>query len=334
MAETVLVTGGSGYVGGWCIVELLQRGFIIRSTIRSLSKETAFREAISSVTENGDSLSFFEADLTSDAGWDEAIEGCDYVLHVASPLGSGSVKSDDDLIVPARDGTLRILRAASRAGVKRVVVTSSTAACSPPMKSSGLFADEATWTDLADRDLNAYRKSKVIAEKAAWDFIWQNTGPMTLTTILPPAILGPVLMKDKLSSVQLVKQLLTGNPPGILNIGFCIVDVRDLADFHVRAMLAPEAAGQRFITAGKFMWMEDIAHDLRSRLGEDGKKIPTKLLPDFAVRLLAFFIPALKEITSMLGRKQEFSSAKAQRVLHFSPRPISTTILDCARSLL
>ncbi len=334
MVETVLVTGGSGFVAGWCIVELLQRGFVVHTTVRALSKEATVLEAISSVSEYAENLAFFEADLTSDAGWDEAVEGCDYVLHVASPLENASGKNADSLIATARDGTLRVLRAASRAGVKRVVVTSSTAACSPPMKSSGIFADEATWTDLSDRDLNAYRKSKVIAEKAAWDFIWQNTGPLTLTSVLPPAIFGPVLMKEKLSSVQLIKQLLIGKPPGILNIGFCIVDVRDLADFHVRAMLSPEAAGQRFIAAGKFMWMEEIAHELRNRLGEQGKKVPTRMLPDFAVHLIAPFVPALKMITSMLGRKQEFSSAKAQRVLHFSPRPANVTVVDCARSLL
>ena len=155
-----------------------------------------------------------------------------------------------------------------------------------------------------------------------------------MTSVLPPAILGPVLMKEKLSSVQFIKQLLIGQPPGIPNIGFCIVDVRDLADFHVRAMLAPEAAGQRFIASGKFMWLEEIAHELRDRLGDQAKKVPTLMLPDFLVHFLALFIPALKMVTAMLGRKQEFSSAKAQRVLHFSPRPTSATILDCAKSLL
>jgi nucleoside-diphosphate-sugar epimerase len=333
MTETVLVTGGTGFVAGWCIVGLLQRGYTVRTTVRTLSKQQAVRAAVASAGAPGDRLSFFAADLTSDDGWDAAAAGCDYVLHVASPLGHGSPRDRNALVAPARDGTLRVLRAATKACVRRVVMTSAAAAARPPYASASI-SDEAVWTDPDDRKFDAYRLSKILAERAAWDFIAGCSGPTTLTTILPGAVFGPVLTKENLGSVQIVQRLLQGRLAGIPRLGFWVVDVRDLAELHIRAMSAPEAAGQRFIAAGDFMWMEDIAGALRSGLGARARQVPSRGLPDVVVRIVSLFVPELRMLTPELGRRNELTSQKARRLLDFAPRPAATTIVDCAESLL
>jgi nucleoside-diphosphate-sugar epimerase len=194
--------------------------------------------------------------------------------------------------------------------------------------------DESRWTDTNDAKLGPYRISKTIAERAAWDFMASQSGPTTLTTILPSAVLGPVFSAEHLGSVQLISRLLNGSMPGIPRLGFCAVDVRDLVDLHIRAMTALEAAGERFIAAGDWVWMADVSGVLRSALGADAKKVPTRQLPDFVLRLVALFDRPLQFITPTLGRKHVFSSAKAQAVLGWKPRPVDTTIIDCARSLI
>jgi dihydroflavonol-4-reductase len=334
MAETVLVTGGTGFVSGWCIVELLKRGYTVRTTVRSLSKEATVRAALASVVDPDGRLGFFVANLAGDEGWALAAAGCDYVLHVASPLGGDAPRDRNALIIPARDGTLRVLRAATEAGVKRVVITSSVAAASPPPHSPDSINDETVWTDSSARNVNAYRRSKVFAERAAWDFMIGYGGSTTLTTILPSAVLGPVLKTDNLGSVQVIARLLNGRLPGNPRLGFNIVDVRDLADVHIRAMTSPEASGQRFIAAGDFMWMADISATLRAKLGGHAKKVPTRLLPNFFLRFLSIFDPSLRLVTPVLGRKHVHTSAKALRVLGWTPRPAATTVVDCANSLI
>jgi nucleoside-diphosphate-sugar epimerase len=333
MGETVLVTGGSGFVAGWCIVELLRRGYAVRTTVRSLAKEAPVRAAIASAVDAGDRLTFCAADLTSDEGWDAAMAGCGHVLHVASPLGGGAAREADELIVPAVDGTLRVLRAASKAGVGRVVMTSAAAAARPP-QSSNRISDETIWTDPSDRKFDVYRLSKILAERAAWDFMAAHPGRMSLTTILPGAVFGPVLSRENLGSVQIVQRLLQGRPAGIPRLGFSVVDVRDLAEVHVGAMMSPEAAGQRFLATGEFLWMKDIAETLRARLGERASKVPTRTLPDFVFRLLSLFVPALRMLALDLGRRNESTSEKARRILGVSFRPAATTVVDCAESLL
>jgi nucleoside-diphosphate-sugar epimerase len=333
VTETVLVTGGTGFVAGWCIAELLRRGYAVRTTVRDLSKEAAVRAAVAPVVDSTDLLTVVVADLTRDQGWDAAVAGCDYVLHVASPLGAEAPRDRDALVGPARDGTLRVLRAATKAGVRRVVMTSAAAAATPASSSAGSVADETVWADPDDPIFNAYRRSKVLAERAAWDFMAANTGPTTLTTILPGAVFGPVLTTANLGSVQVIGRLLQGRLPGVPRLGFWIVDVRDLADLHIRAMTSPQAAGQRFVAVGDFMWMQDIARTLRARLGEHAAKVPTRRLPDFAVRLMALFVPPLRAVTPGLGQRRSFSSAKARQVLGFTPRPATTTVVDCAQSL-
>jgi len=333
MAETVLVTGGNGFVAGWCIARLLQRGYAVRATLRSPSKEGAVRDAVAGAAGSLDALELVVADLNRDEGWDAAASSCDYVLHVASPLGAGSANDADALLGPAREGTLRVLRAAARARVKRVVMTSSTAAATPRAPGDRA-SDESVWTDPDDPNLTPYRRSKLLAERAAWDFAATRSAEPELTTILPTAIFGPVLSKANLGSVQVIGRLLEGRPPAIAHLGFCVVDVRDLADLHVRALTAPEAAGQRFIAAGDFLWMGEIAAVLRARLGARADRVPTRAMPDFLFRGLALAVPALRSLAPLLGRRQLFSAEKARRTLGFAPRPAEVTLVDCAESLL
>jgi nucleoside-diphosphate-sugar epimerase len=333
MAETVLVTGGTGYVAGWCIAELLKRGYDVRTTVRNESKQDLVRRAVATEVEPGDRLHFAIADLTSDAGWPEAMDGVSYVLHVASPMGADNPKDADALLVPARDGTLRVLRAATAAGVKRVVMTSAANASSPSSYQDESISDETLWTDPADPTLPAYRRSKTAAERAAWDYMASHDGPTTLTTILPGAVFGPILTPTTLNSVRIIGRLVKGMP-GTPRIGFEVVDVRDLADIHIRAMTAPEAAGQRFLATGEFMWMLDAARALRDGLGSAGDKVPTRNLPDFAVRLTALFDRSLREIMPALGRRHRHSTAKAEQILGWRARPAAETVVTCAKSLI
>ena len=329
-SKTVLVTGGTGFVGRWAIARLIRRGYLVRATVRDLARESELRGAVATQKETGKYLTAVAADLTADAGWDEAVAGCAYVLHIASPLGSAG-ESDKALIAAARDGTLRVLRAASAAGVARVVMTSSTAACTPagPLDRA---IDERDWTDPDQPGLAAYRRSKVLAERAAWDFM---AGRKTeLTTILPGAIFGPMLKRQRLGSVAIIERLLHGQPPALPRLAFNITDVRELADLHIRAMTEPAAAGQRFIALGEALWYGEIAAALKARLGAGAKRVPTRAMPDVAARALAVFSPQMKAMLPLLGRTQAFSTEKARRVLGYNPRPAADTVVDCARSLV
>ena len=329
MVGTVLVTGGTGFVGGWTIVELLKRGYAVRTTVRSAGTEAQVRRAVATQIEADDRLSFAVADLTSDDGWAAAIAGCQAVLHIASPLGGAN---DVELIAAARDGTLRVVRAAVERGVSRVVMTSSTAACTPETP-PGRPLDETDWTDPDRPGLAAYRKSKVLAERAAWDFMADKTGT-SLTTILPGAIFGPVLSKDQLGSVGILDRLLKGQPPALPRLVFNITDVRDLAGLHIKAMENPAAAGERFIALGDALWYADIAKTLRARLGPAASKVPTANMPDLVAKGIAAVNPQMKILLPLLGRTQIFSSDKARRLLGFTPRPAEDTVADCGASLM
>ncbi|NUQ87348.1 MAG: NAD-dependent epimerase/dehydratase family protein [Glycomyces artemisiae] len=333
MGEKVLVTGGTGYVGGWAIVALLERGYDVRTTVRSSGKEAVVRAAVASAVDPGDRLGFAHADLLKDEGWDAAMDGIDFVLHVASPLGDERSRDAEALIAPARDGALRVLGAAARAGVKRVVMTSAANAASPASYAVEGVTDETLWT-VDSPSLPAYRRSKTIAEKAAWDYMAANPGATELTTVLPGAVLGPVLTADNVGTAAIVQRMLRGTMPGAPRIGLEVVDVRDLVDLHLRAMTSPEAAGQRFLGTGPFIWMGDIAEVLHDRLGDAAAKVSTRVLPNLVVRLASVFDPSLRAITVSLGRRNRHSTAKAEQVLGWVPRPAEETVVDCARSLI
>jgi nucleoside-diphosphate-sugar epimerase len=344
MGELVLVTGGSGYIAGWCIVELLQRGYDVRTTIRTQGKEALVTDAVATVVDPAGRLSFAVADLTKPDGWAGAMRDVDYVLHVASPLGLLS-NDPDALVATARDGALNVLKAATEAGVKRVVMTSAANAASPSSYATEGVTDETLWTDADDPTLIPYRRSKTVAERAAWAFMAEHSmaehsmaahgGATEFVTVLPGAVFGPILTKDNIGSVSIIGRMVSGAMPGVPRIGLEIVDVRDLADIHVRAMATPDAAGQRFLATGEFTWMREIAETLHSGLGADGAKIATRQLPNFAVRLAARFADkSLREITPSLGRRSRHTTEKAKRILDWQPRPAAETVLDCARSLI
>jgi nucleoside-diphosphate-sugar epimerase len=330
--EMVLVTGGSGFVGGWCVIELLRRGHRVRTTIRDLAREAALRERLAAVVDPGDRLSVVAADLSEDAGWTEAVDGVPLVLHVASPFPPAQPKDPDELIVPARDGTLRVLRAALAAGAERVVVTSSVAAVGGGA-APGEPLDESDWTDLDHPGLSPYVRSKTIAERAAWELVRDDGDESRLAVVNPGAILGPVLSEDRSFSLQVIERLLEGTP-GIPRIGFSIVDARDVADLHLRAMTAPEAGGERFIAVGEFAWMADVAAILRERLGPAAENVPSRNVPNLLVRAMAIFDPGIRSIVGQLGRRSAYSSEKARRLLGWSPRPLEETVVETAESMV
>ncbi len=333
---TVLVTGGTGFIAQWCVVELIRRGYSVRTTIRSAAKEASVVEAVSSEIEPDGRLTFALADLTADDGWDDAVAGCEYVLHVASPLGRDDPSDPDALVIPARDGTLRVLRAATAAGVDRVVTTSAANAASPSSYEEDSVTDESLWTDVDDPDLPAYRRSKTVAELAAWEFMEHLAAGArtTLATVLPGAVFGPILSTDNLGSVEVIGRMLRGEMPGTPRIGLEVVDVRDLVDAHIRAMTSPAAAGERFLATGEFMWMADIASALRAALGDEASKVPTSEIPDDVIRQFAESSAELRGILPGLGRKNRHSTAKARTLLGWAPRPGATAVVDCGRSLI
>ncbi len=331
--KTVLVTGGSGFLGGWCLVELLRRGHRVRTTVRDLGREPAVRTKVVAAVDAGDRLSVLAADLLSDEGWEEAVRGCDHVLHVASPFPPTQPEDPDELIVPAREGTLRVLRAALDAGVGRVVVTSSVAAVRGGVTKAPAPLTESDWTDAEDLDLTPYTRSKTIAERAAWDLVEERGEREKLAVVNPGAILGPVLGDDRSYSLEMVQRLL-GGLPGTPRIGFNIVDVRDVADLHLRAMIAPEAGGERFIAVARFAWMSEVAEVLRDRLGDSAAKVPRRNLPNLLVRAMGLRNPSIRAVAEQLGKRVELSSEKARTVLGWEPRPVEETIADCGRSLV
>ncbi|MES1197036.1 MAG: aldehyde reductase [Pseudomonadota bacterium] len=336
MSETVLVTGGSGFIASYCIMQALDAGCAVKTTVRNLKREPEVRATLTSAgAKNLDKLSFSVADLEKDAGWGEAVAGCQYVLHVASPFPTGAPKHEDELIIPAREGALRVLRAAKAAGVKRVVLTSSFAAIGyghPPMDRP--FTEE-DWSVVDGGDMRAYAKSKTLAERAAWDFIKADGAPMELAVVNPVGVLGPVLGADYSTSILIVQKLMDGAMPGCPRFSFGIVDVRDVASLHLLCMTRAEAAGQRFLAiAGPFLSMLDIAKVLKARLGAAAKRVPTKELPDFLVRLAALADPAVAQIVPELGKKKEASNEKAKRVLGWAPRSNEEAVVATAESLV
>lgn len=331
----ILVTGGSGYIAGVLIGQLLARGWRVHATVRDLAREPALRQLLGAAGgEAGERLRCFAADLRSDAGWAEAAAGCSHVAHVASPLPVGVPRDADELIVPARDGALRVLRAARDAGAGRFVMTSSVAAISYGHGPGERRFTEADWTNLAAPGLPPYVQSKAIAERAARDWVAREGGGLELCTINPSVVVGPVASADHSASIVIVKSLLEGRMPALPRIGFGFVDVRDVADLHLRALTAPGMAGERFVACGGFLWLREVAALLRAELGEAARRVPTLQMPDWVVRLLAHVSPTVRSSAGLLGTVRHQDPSHARELLGWVPRPPREAIVATARDLV
>jgi dihydroflavonol-4-reductase len=333
----ILVTGGTGFLGAHCLIQLLAAGHETRTTVRDLAREKDVRAMLQKggAGDAGNRLSLFAADLNADAGWAEAADGCDYVLHVASPFPSAIPKDENELIVPARDGALRVLRASRDAGVKRVVLTSSFAAIGYGFKGRTATFTEEDWTNLNDPGVQPYQKSKTIAEREAWDFIAREGGGLELAVVNPVGIFGPVLGPDYSTSILIVKRLMDGSIPGCPDLRFGAVDVRDVADLHLKTMTEPAAHGERFLaTAGDFVSILQIAQILKENLGDAARKVPTRSVPSWLLRAMALFDPQVRGVLPELGNRKNASNEKARRLLGWSPRSPKDAALATARSLL
>ncbi|MDF0583761.1 SDR family oxidoreductase [Bradyrhizobium yuanmingense] len=333
--STVLVTGGSGFVGIHVVLQLLAAGHAVRTTVRRPERRA---DVLAMLREGGaatpESVAFVTADLTRDDGWAAAVAGCDYVLHVASPLSTTVPTDENEMIIPARDGTLRVLRAARAAGVRRVVVTSSLGAIGYGHPPRDKPFDETEWTNLAGVDGQPYVKSKTLAERAAWDFVARKGDGLELSVINPAGIFGPVLGPDFSGSIEIVRSLLDGAMPAVPRVYLGVVDVRDVAELHLRAMTAPEAKNERFIAvAGETMSILDIARVLRRELGPRARRVPRLQAPDWLVRLAARRIPLLRAVVPMLGKVRHSTSAKAKSLLGWQARSNEEAILATAESL-
>jgi dihydroflavonol-4-reductase len=333
--KLVLVTGGTGFIAQYCILALLKDGYRVRTTVRSLAREAEVRSNLKvGGAEPGDRLSFVTADLGADQGWAGAAADCAYVMHGASPTPTGNQTSEEEWIGPAVDGNLRVLRAARDAGVRRVVLTSAFGAiCAGhgPMKRP---CNETDWSDLTNKNLWPYQKSKTLSERAAWDFVAREGRGLELSAINPTTVLGPVLGADYSHSIRLIKNMMEGQP-GCPKINSGFVDVRDVADLHLRAMTQDAAKGERFLAiAGESMWLADVANVLKQRMGPAGGKVSTRVLPNWLVRLGALKDPALRGAVPLLGLNLNATSEKAMRLLGWSPRSCEDAIVATAESLV
>lgn len=319
--ETVLVTGGTGFVGLQIILQLLKQGYNVKTTLRSLKSKD---KVIDTLKANGiksiDNLSFVEAELTKDDNWAEAMNGCKYVLSVASPVFFEIQKDEAEAMRPAIDGILRILKFAREGSVKRVVMTSSFGAVGFSHTDKSTETTEADWTDPNLKGLSAYEKSKGLSERAAWDFIKHEGGSLEFATINPVAILGPTLNAHISGSFDILKHLLDGSMKAIPNIPLNIVDVRDVADLHIRAMTNPAANGQRFIaSADGQILMPEIAKMLKNDMPEMSAKVSLKTVPNWVLHFAALFNSQAKTGLMFLKVNRNVSNAKAKKVLGWAP---------------
>jgi nucleoside-diphosphate-sugar epimerase len=332
----VLVTGGSGFIAGHCIVQLLHAGHRVRATIRSLAQETAVRNDLKEAgMAHGDRLSFVAADLMRGDGWAQAVADIDVVMHIASPVKPGHVANEDDVIIPAREGTLRVLAAARDAGVKRVVLTSAFHAVSWGHPRSDHTFTEADWTVVDGPGVDAYGKSKTLAERAAWAFVAAQNGAPELTTMLPVAVMGPVVGRDVSGANHIVQRMLSGAMPGLPNLFIPVIDVRDVASAHVLAMTHPHAANERILLFnGRALGLKEIGTIIRAALGETANRVPTRAIPDFVLRLGALFNPEFRALAPDLGHAKKTSNEKARQMLEWMPRDPRETIIAAAKSML
>jgi dihydroflavonol-4-reductase len=332
----ILITGASGFVAQHTIIQSLQQGYKVRATLRNSAREAEVREIVAKHADVKDNLEFISADLMQDSNWTEAMRGCEYVLHVASPFPLFEPKHEDELIIPAVQGTLRVLRAAHNAKVKRVVIVSSVAAVYSGHNGENRTFDENDWS-IIENNIGAYAKSKTLAERAAWDFIngAENIHKLEMVAINPPLILGPILDKQVHTSVELIRVFMRGEVPGVAKLKMGVVDVHDVAAALLLGMTTPEAAGQRFTCSSATLWYKEIADILRKEYAPRGyKKIPYIQFPDFAVRFLALFDKKIGIVIRDLNWDYEISNEKAKRVLKWHPRSKEEAILAMAESLI
>lgn len=334
MAETILITGGTGYIAGELIDQALAAGKAVHTTVRSLTKSEARLRA--RWPDAGERLQVFEADLENDAGWAEACAGCDGVAHVASPFPLAVPKHADELVIPAREGALRALRFAEAAGIDRFVLTSSAAAIAYGHGAGKATFDHTDWSVLENPAVPPYHRSKTVAEKASREWVAAHTPAMVFASVNPVAVLGPVVNDDLSTSIELVRKLMTGEIPALPEVGFGIIDVRDVARAHLLALDAPAdvVRGERFPVQARFMWMAEMAAVLRARTPELARKVPTAKLPGFFVTLLAPFMPEMKQVKAELGRTRDVSGEHTRAVLGMDYIPAEDSIEATARSLV
>ena len=326
----VVVTGIGGFISRHLAAQALQQGYDVRGTVRDPARTGDIEAAIRSAAGPDGNLSFFRADLLKDAGWDEVMQGADFLLHTASPFPPTVPKDENELIRPAREGALRALTAAHKAGIKRVVLTSSIAATNYG-KGHAPFT-EADWTDPDGPLASPYYKSKTLAEKAAWAYA-AETG-LALSVVNPALVFGPILGKETGTSVGLIRDMLSGSLPALPDYGMAIVDVRDVADLHLRAMTDPAAVGERFIAGADAPKMAEIARILKAHFPAYARKIPGTIMPHWMTRLAALFIPGARLVIPELGRDGRVSHDKATRLLGWTPRPAKDAIIASAQSLI
>lgn len=332
MTQTVLLTGISGYIGLHCAKQLLEAGYAVRGSLRSAAKEAEVREALNAASVNTANLSFVELDLTSDKGWNDAARGCDFVMHMASPFAIANPKSEDEMIVPAVQGTLRALRAAKKAGVKRVVLTSSTLSMMGSMK-TGRYGPN-NWTDVNAPNVSTYVKSKTLAERAAWDFIEAQTGNnvMELVSVNPGGVFGPPLGSDiSGQTMRVVDQMLRGKMPMVPRVNLPMVDVRDVAKLHVQAVSLAGAAGQRIIASRA---RPESFSGIAQILKDNGYKGPsTRIVPGFVLRIVALFDREAKGMLGFMGTNIISDNSQTRRLFDWTPTPFEKSVLDAAEAV-
>jgi dihydroflavonol-4-reductase len=331
---TVLVTGVSGFIAKHCAVQLLNAGYRVRGTVRSLDRATQVKDTLARHTD-ASKLEFAETDLESDAGWNEALEGCTSVLHVASPFPTSQPKDEQVLIRPAVEGTLRVLRAAKFAGVERFVQTSSTVAVQHghPRDRTAPFT-EADWTVVDAPGVTPYAKSKTLAERAARDFVRTDGDGLHYSSVNPGFVLGPALDADVGASAEIIEMFLRGKYPGAPRMSFPCVDVRDVALMHRLALESNIPSGGRYLCVAECVWMIDIANAIRSQLGEAARKVPSRELPNWMVKLVALFDPTARTIVPELGREVRVDNTLTRDALQMKFIPAADAAAAMARSLI
>jgi dihydroflavonol-4-reductase len=330
----ILVTGANGFIGLHTVLHFLKRGYNLCATVRTQEQGEKVRQTLAKHADTS-KLEFILADLTKDEGWDQAVAGCDFVLHVASPFPSEAPKDENELILPAREGTLRVLRAAQKGGVKRVVLVSSVVAVTAGHEREDRTFDESDWTNTAKTDY-AYAKSKTLAEQAAWEFIQsaENQNGLELVSVNPSNVFGPVLDNRHHTSTEWFLTLLRHEIPGLTRTQLNLVDVRDLVEMIEKAMITPEAAGKRFIANGASIQLQEFALLLDRNFASRGYRVPTRIFPDWLVRFFAIFTPKTKPVVDTLGWTYSISTERARSVLGWQPRPYEGTVLEMAESMI